>query len=463
MTPNRPLRGFLDIAELQSKADASEIDTVLAVFPDQYGRLLGKRIAVEFFLEQVVEGGMHVCDYLLTADMEMEVVAGYDFANWAKGYGDIHCVPDLSTLRHISWLDRSALVFCDLEQEQSGPVDVAPRSMLRSQIARMTEAGYIAMCGSELEYYLFRETYESAREKGFDNLDTFGWYLEDYHMLQGTKEEEINGAVRRAMQASGIPVESSKGEWGPGQHEINLRYAEVLEMADRHVLYKQGFKEIAHHQGLAVSFMAKWRTDLAGSSMHLHLSLWDGEKEHSAFPGSTRHGPVGASEVFLHFLGGWMAHAREIAPFYAPYPNSYKRFVYQSWAPTAIAWSFDNRTAGFRIVGQGDSLRIECRIPGADSNPYLAFAATLAAGMEGMRCQIKPPDIFSGDVYKARDLPRVPATLREATDELEGSQMLRAAFGDHVIDHYIHFFRTEQGKADEAVTNWERERYFERA
>jgi glutamine synthetase len=338
---------------------------------------------------------------------------------------------------------------------------MAPRTVLQGQISRLAAAGYTAQCGSELEFYIFRETYESARDKGFDQLETFGWYLEDYHMLQGTKEEDLNGAARRHMTASGIPVEFSKGEWGPGQHEINLRYAEILEMADRHAIYKHGLKELAWQRDLAVTFMAKVRTDLAGSSMHLHLSLWDDDGR-AAFPGEIQMGPISASDTFRHFLGGWTAHARALTSFYAPNPNSYKRYVYQSWAPTALGWSYDNRTAGFRVVGSGDSLRIESRIPGADANPYLAFAATLAAGLDGLERGLEPPEVFEGDAYEAADLPRVPANLSEATDELERSDMLRAALGRAVVDHYVHFFRTEQAKFDESVTSWERERYFER-
>jgi glutamine synthetase len=453
--------GMLTLDALKAEIDAGEIDTVLAVFPDLYGRLIGKRIAGDFFLDSTVEGGMHACDYLLTVDMEMEVVEGYDFANWEKGFGDFHCVPDLATLRRITWLEKSALVVCDLQDEKGhAPVAVAPRSLLKAQIERLGAAGYSAKIGSELEYYLFKDSYEEARRKNFEELETFGWYIEDYHMLQGTKEEGINASVRRHMSRSGIPVEFSKGEWGPGQHELNLRYADALEMADRHCIYKQGFKEIAWAQDLAVSFMAKWRTDLAGSSMHLHLSLW--EEEENAFVGDSDLGPVQGSEAFRHFLGGWMAHARAIAPFYAPYPNSYKRYVSQSWAPTRIAWSYDNRTAGFRVVGKGNALRIESRLPGADANPYLAFAATLAAGLDGLRRGIEPPPVFTGDVYAAEDLPGVPGNLREATDEMEGSDMLREAFGGDVMDHYVHFFRTEQRKYEEAVTSWERARYFER-
>ena len=453
MTPPTPA-GTLTLEQLQVQVASGHIDTVLVVFPDLYGRLIGKRVNAEFFLEQTAPTGMHACDYLLTVDMEMDVVEGYDFANWEKGYGDFHCLPDLNTLRRISWLDRSALVFCDLAHEETHrPVAQAPRSMLKTQIRRLADLGLRAAGGSELEYYLFEDSYAQAHAKHYEDLETFGWYIEDYHILQGTREEGINGAVRRHMHESGIPVEFSKGEWGPGQHELNLRYAEVLEMADRHALYKHGFKEIAQSQGLSVSFMAKWHADLAGSSMHLHLSLWD-EEGRNAF--------VGEADTFRHFLGGWMAHARAIAPFYAPYPNSYKRYAYQSWAPTRIAWSYDNRTAGFRVVGNGPSLRIECRLPGADANPYLAYSAALAAGIDGLENKIDPPGAFRGDVYQADELPRVPANLREATDELESSTVLRRAFGDEVIDHYVHFFRTEQRKFDEAVTTWERARYFER-
>lgn len=449
-------KGMLTLATLKEKINTGEIETILAVFPDLYGRLIGKRITADFFLDQTATSGMHACDYLLTVDMEMDVVAGYDFANWNKGYGDFHCTPDFATLRQTTWLDRTALVLCDLQTDNDHqPIPVAPRTLLKTQLDRLKELGYTAKGGSELEYYLFKDSYETAREKNYENLEPFGWYLEDYHTFQATKEEPINASVRRHMNHSGIPVEFSKGEWGPGQHELNLRYTEVLEMADRHAIYKQGFKEIAWSQGLAVSFMAKWRSDLAGSSMHLHLSLWD-ENGQSVFAGGEQ------SDAFRHFLGGWMQHARAIAPFYAPNPNSYKRYAYQSWAPTRIAWSRDNRTAGFRIVGAGDAQRIESRLPGADANPYLAYAAAIAAGIHGLQNKIEPPPIFSGDVYQAQDLPTVPANLTEATDELDQSAVLRAAFGDRVVDHYVHFFRTEQHKFDEAVTTWERARYFER-
>ncbi|HEX2165486.1 MAG TPA: glutamine synthetase family protein [Thermoanaerobaculia bacterium] len=460
--------GPITLDTLRALVERGEVDTVLVVFPDLYGRFLGKRVAGGFFLDAVADGGVHACNYLLTVDMEMEVVPGYRFANWEKGYGDCHLVPDLATLRRLSWLDRSAQVICDLEMD-GRPVAVAPRTLLRRQVERAASAGYRALGASELEYYLFRDGYDAAAAKGFEGLEPFGRYLEDYHMLQGTRTEGYHGALRRHLEASGIPVESSKGEWGPGQHELNIRYCEVLEMADRHALYKQAAKEIALAQGLAVTFMAKWRSDLAGSSMHLHLSLWDAEDGRPLFPGdrplaaAAEAASLAASDTFRWFLGGWLAHARAIAPFYAPYPTSYKRFVFQSWAPTRVAWSLDNRTAGFRVVGAGPALRIECRMPGADANPYLAFAASLAAGLDGIERRIEPPPAFSGDMYRADELPRVPASLPEAVAEMEASAMLRTAFGDEAIEHYAHFFRTEQAKLDREVTSWERQRYFERA
>ncbi len=458
------LQGMLTVDQLREKISSGEIDTVMAVFPDHYGRLMGKRLSAPFFLDSVIQDGMHACDYLLTVDMEMDVVQGYNFSNWAKGYGDFHCVPDFNTLRRIAWLDKTALVVCDLEQEEGhNPVSIAPRSILKKQIERLADAGYVAMGATELEYYIFKETYDSAQKKNFHNLETFGSYIEDYHMFQGTKEEILNAAVRSHMENSGIPVETSKGEWGPGQHELNLRYSDVLTMSDRHAIYKQGVKEIAYAAGLAVTFMAKWRSDLAGSSMHLHLSLWDRDGKINVFAGNQTIDRIQCSDTFRWFLGGWIKHVRSITPFYAPYPNSYKRFLSQSWAPTAVAWSCDNRTAGFRIVGSGKSLRIEARFPGADANPYLAFAATIAAGLDGIENRIEPPPVFSGDVYSAANLTKVPANLTVATNEMEKNEMLKKSLGPEVIEHYAHFFRVEQQKFDTAVTDWERSRYFERA
>jgi glutamine synthetase len=310
---------------------------------------------------------------------------------------------------------------------------------------------------------LFKDSYEAAAHKQYVGLQPFGAYIEDYHIFQGTKAEAVIGAIRHHLDRSGVPVEFSKGEWGPGQHEINLRYADFLEMADRHTLYKHAAKEIAWQQGYALTFMAKWDERHAGSSMHVHASLWGDNGTRALFPGEEALGPLHVSPLFRWFLGGWMAHIQDIFAFYAPYPASYKRFVAGSFAPTGLAWSYDNRTAAFRIVGHGPSLRIECRAPGADANPYLAFAVTLAAGLDGIARRIEPPPMFSGDVYAAQELPRVPQSLPEAARQLEQSAWAREALGNEVVEHYLHFFRTEQRKFDAVVTSWERARYFERA
>ena len=459
-----PLRGMLDPDALRSMIADGRIETVITAFPDMYGRLMGKRITGHFFVEHVLQEGIHACDYLLACDMEMDPVPGYALTSWEKGYGDFRLVPDLKTLRVASWLDRTALVLCDVyEEEEDRLIEVAPRTILSRQMERAAAMGYIPMGGSELEFYILKDSYEEAARKRYEDLQPIGEYIEDYHIFQGTKEEFIVGAIRQHMDRSGVPVEFSKGEWGPGQHEINLRYADFLEMADRHTIYKHAAKEIAWQNDVSITFMAKWDAEYAGSSMHVHASLWDRETMRPLFPGDELSGPLRVSSLFRWFLGGWMAHIREIFPFYAPYPTSYKRYVAGSFAPTGIAWSYDNRTAAFRIVGHGSSLRIECRAPGADANPYLAFAATLAAGLDGIQNRIDPPPMFEGDVYAAQEVPQVPGTLREAIAEMERSDWAREAFGDQVIEHYVHFFRTEQRKFDEVVTAWERRRYFERA
>ncbi len=460
------VQGMLTESKLRTLVRSGEIDTVLTVFPDLYGRLIGKRIAAHYFCEDVLGHGMHACDYLLACDMEMDPVPGYKFASWADGYGDIRCIPDLSTLRRATWLERTAIVLCDVfNEERDELVEVAPRSILRRQLERAAKMGLSAMGATELEFFILRETYESAHEKNFDNLNMFGWYIEDYHALQGLKVEGLVGAIRRHLDASGVPVEFSKGEWGPGQHEINVRYTDFLEMADRHMIYKQLAKEVAIQQGLSISFMAKLDERYAGSSMHLHSSLWTTGGKKPLFAGEP---PVTGDlsqlpDVFRWWLGGQMHHARASTLLFAPYVNSYKRFRSGSFAPTGIAWAYDNRTAGFRICGKGKALRVECRIPGADANPYLAFAATLAAGLDGIERKIEPPPMFKGDVYAAAGLETIPHSLPEATAEFEASEMFRQAFGADVVEHLVHFARTEQRKFDEIVTSWERRRYFERA
>ncbi|MDH3246273.1 MAG: glutamine synthetase family protein [Saprospiraceae bacterium] len=457
MSPN----GVLDLQQLKKLADTGEVETVVVAFTDHYGRLMGKRFDAHFFLESAAKSGTHGCDYLMTTDMEMEPVPGYKFANWQLGYGDFHMVPDLDTLRIASWLDRTAIVLCDLEDEKNHkPVDIAPRTILRKQVEAATALGLECQAASELEYYLFENGYREAFDQNYHDLKPAGWYLEDYHIMQGSRTESFTATARQHLNRSGIPVENSKGEWGLGQHELNIRYAEALDMADRHVLFKQCLKEIADAKGMSVTFMAKYREDGAGSSCHIHISLWqDGD---NVLTGDQQLGPVHCSDTFKWFLGGWMTHAADVMPFYAPTINSYKRFVDASWAPTRLAWSYDNRTAGFRVVGDGPSLRIECRIPGADCNPYLAYAALLASGLDGIKNKIEPPQMFSGDVYAAQHLTHVPHTLQEAVKKFSESSFCKEAFGAEVVDHYTHFFQSEIKSYSAAVTDWERKRYFER-
>jgi len=456
---------MLSLEGLADLVRRGEIDTVLLAFTDLYGRFMGKRLDAEFFLEEAVADGTHACDYLLTVDMEMETVPGYAFASWERGYGDVHLVPDLDTLRVASWLDRTAMVLCNVRDRESGSaVEVAPRSMLERQVRRAAEMGYTAFAGSELEYYIFCDSYRDAAGKGYAGLESAGWYVEDYHVLQGTRVEAFNGAARRHLRDSGVPVENSKGEAGIGQHELNVRYTDVLAMADRHAVFKQCLKEVAEQLGMSVTFMAKFDQDRAGSSCHIHLSLQrDGR---AAFPGGPGRDGVPGSDVFRWFLGGWIAHTPEMMVLYAPTVNSYKRYRPGSWAPTGLAWGVDNRSAGFRVVGTGDALRIECRIPGADCNPYLVYAAALASGLDGIANRMEPPPFLKGNAYSVEDGPNdaalLPATFRDATDLFEASAFACTALGTDVVEHYVRFFRVEEEAFENAVTDWERRRYFER-
>ncbi len=450
----------MHLDELRTLVQTGEIDTVVVAFHDHYGRLMGKRFDAGFFLESCAEDGTHGCDYLLTVDMEMEPVEGYAYANWDKGYGDFHLVPDLGTLRPAGWTSRTALVLCDVVDDGSHErVPVAPRSILRTQIEQLAEAGYAAAAASELEFYLYRDSYRTAHEKGYADLTAAGWYVEDYHLLQGARVEDFVGAARRALSASQIPVENSKGEAAIGQHELNIRYCGVLEMADRHSVMKHALKELADSLGVSVTFMAKPDAAQPGNSCHIHLSLRAADHDTgNAFAGTDGE----ATDLFRWFLGGWMRHAADLMVLYAPTVNSYTRYQSQSWAPTRIAWSTDNRTAGFRIVGRGAALRIENRIPGADVNPHLAYAAALASGLDGIRNRIEPPEEFRGDVYSASEGAIVPASLHEATERFHASAEARRLLGDDVVDHYTHHFRTEVDAAARAVTDWEKRRYFER-
>jgi glutamine synthetase len=386
------VQGMLTKTDLEEKVSAGEIDTVLCMFSDLQGRFMGKRVLPDFFLEEILgEEGLHACLYLLAIDMEMEPLPGYKYASWETGYGDFRMVPDVSTLRVCPWLEKTAMVICDIADEEDGsPVQVSPRQILKEQIRRAAEMGYVVKTGSELEFYLFKDSFDELAERGYRGPRPSSSYIMDYHMLQTTKDEWIIRKIRNDMRGAGIPVEFSKGEFGRGQHEINITYSDALSNADHHSLYKHGVKEIAALSGVAATFMAKWTMAEAGSSCHLHSSVWNADGTESLM--WDQDAPHHLSETFRWWMGGLMATAREMSWMYAPFVNSYKRYQLGSWAPTAIVWSHDNRTCGFRIVGEHKGNRVECRIPGADANPYLAFAATIACGMWGIRNKVEPPD-----------------------------------------------------------------------
>jgi glutamine synthetase len=455
------MAGMLTFDALKSAVAAGEIDTVVVAFADMAGQLAGKRFHAEHFIESAHEE-THACCYLLANDIEMEPVPGYAAASWAQGYGDFALRPDMATLRRIPWLEATALVIADVVDHHHEDIPHSPRAMLKRQIARLTAMGMKAYFASELEFYLFDESYEAIHAKNYREPKTAGYYIEDYHIFQTTKEEPVMRAIRNGLHGAGIPVENSKGEWGPGQEEINVRYAEALDMADRHVLIKNGCKEIAHKAGKAITFMAKWRYDLAGSSSHIHASLWDLEGKTPLFadPG----GEHGMSSTMRRFMAGQLAHAREITCFLAPFINSYKRFQAGTFAPTRAVWSVDNRTAGFRLCGaRTKAIRAECRVGGADLNPYTAFAALIAAGLAGIEGELELEPPFAGDAYLGESLREIPKTLREAAETLRGSSMLRAALGDAVVDHYVHAAQWEQSEYDRRITDWELKRGFERS
>jgi glutamine synthetase len=440
------------LEELKSEVESGAIDTVIVAFTDMQGRLMGKRLHGEFFLEgEVAEQGVEGCNYLLALDMEMDPTPGYGIASWERGYGDFGLKPDLATLRRIPWLEATALVLCDVVWHDGSPVNPSPRQVLKRQVERAAELGYTAKFGSELEFYLLKETYEEAHAKHYRDLTPSVPYILDYHILATTYDEPLIRQIRNGMQGAGISVETSKGEAWPGQQEINFRFDDAVAMADNHTIYKNGAKEIAHLNGQSITFMAKPDHTWIGSSCHIHSSLWrDGE---SAF--------AGESDIFKQYLAGQIASLKELAIFLAPTINSYKRFAAGSWAPTTLAWGHDNRTCGFRIVGHGAGLRAETRIPGGDANPYLAFAALLAAGLNGVEQGLELPPALEGNAYES-DADRFPHSLREAIAALENGTMARAALGDDVVDHYLNYARTEQRLFDEAVTCYERERMFER-
>lgn len=437
---------------LKKAVAAGEIDTVLVAFADMQGRLMGKRLHGEFFVDEQEAGhSVEGCNYLLALDMEMDPVPGYAIASWEQGYGDFDMVPDLASLRRIPWLEGTALVLADVLWHDHTPVQPSPRQVLKAQMERALALGFTPMMGSELEFYLVKETYAEAHADGYRNLTASVPYVLDYHILGTTYDEPFLRTVRNHMQAAGMRVETSKGEAWPGQQEINFRFSDAVTMADNHVVYKNGAKEIAHQHGCAITFMAKPFEDWIGNSCHVHSSLFRGGEP--AFANDEK--------LFGHWLAGQIACFEELAIFLAPTVNSYKRFAAGSWAPTTLAWGNDNRTCGFRVVGRGAARRAETRIPGGDANPYLAFAAIIAAGLHGIENELELPEGLVGNAYES-DAKRFPSTLRDAVTKLEEGTMARRAFGDQVVDHYLNYARTEQAIFDKHVTDWERKRYFER-
>ena len=451
--------GNLTLEALRQAADEGEIDTVLVCMVDMQGRLMGKRMHVAHFLASGHQE-THCCNYLLATDLPMQTVEGYAATSWSAGYGDYTLRPDLATLRRVPWLEGTALVLCDvLDHHSHETVAHSPRQMLKHQLGRLEGAGLGLRAATELEFFLFRGTPEEIRKGGL-RLEPISAYNEDYHIFQTTKEEAILRPLRNHLVGAGIPVEGTKGEAEIGQAELNIRYGEGLLAADYHTIAKHAAKEVAWANGATASFLPKWRPDRVGSSSHVHLSLTRGDAPAFHDPDA----PHGLSGTGRAFLAGLLAHAPEITWFMAPYVNSYKRFQKGTFAPTRCVWSVDNRTAGFRLVGEETpAVRIECRIGGSDLNPYLALAGLIAAGLAGVEAGLDLPPPFTGDAYEQSDAGEVPRTLRAATETLRGSTMLRAAMGDEVIDHYTRAAAWEQEAFDAAVTDWEVARGFELA
>ncbi len=447
--------------ELEAMIRVGDIDTVLMVFPDLQGRLIGKRTTGRFFVDHVADDGTENCDYLIACDIDNNPVPGYRFASYEQGYGDMLASADWNTVRVTPWVDRTAMIMCDLFDVTTGAlIEVAPRTMLRRQVQRAESLGYLPMVASEIEFYLFNDTYDEAHAKGYRDLSPHSPWLEDYHVLQTTKDEYIIGQIRRGLEAAGVPVEFSKGEAGRGQHEINLDYTTAVEMADRNHVYKNAAKEIAHLNGRSISFMAKYDFDDTGSSCHIHSSLWSLDAQTALFDDHDQ--PHGMSQLFQHYLAGLIATAREFSLLWAPTINSYKRFQPGSWAPTGIGWGVDNRTLGYRKVGHGAGTRVECRIPGSDANSYFAFAGTLAGGLYGIEHELELPPPFVGNGYEAPDIDRIPWNLPDAIALWEGSSIARECFGDDVHHHILTMARAEWLAFNRSVTDWERRRYWER-
>ncbi|HEY6694194.1 MAG TPA: glutamine synthetase family protein [Solirubrobacteraceae bacterium] len=435
----------MQLDDLKKQVTDGTIDTVLLAFTDMQGRLQGKRLTAEFFLNSVVDHGAEGCNYLLAVDVDMNTVSGYAMSSWELGYGDFEMKPDMDTLRPVPWHEGTALVIADLAWSDGSPVLASPRQILRRQIDRLAERGMTAWAGTELEFMVFRDTYEDAWNKAYRDLDPANYYNVDYSMIGTARVEPLVRRIRNSMAAAGMSVENAKGECNFGQHEINFLYGPVLQTADHHSIYKTGAKEIAHQEGCAITYMAKF-DEREGNSCHIHLSVRDGD-DNPVFHDS--------------FLAGQLACMRELTLFFGPNVNSYKRFVAGSFAPTAVAWGNDNRTCSLRVVGHGKSKRLELRLPGADVNPYLALSAIIAAGLHGMDKQLSLEPPYEGNAYES-DKPRVPETLRDARDLFAGSEVAVEAFGQEVVDHYLNYANVELAAFNSAVTDWERFRGFER-
>ncbi|MEU1265079.1 glutamine synthetase family protein [Streptomyces cellulosae] len=448
----------LSVEELHTLVAGGEIDTVVLAFPDMQGRLQGKRFAARFFLDEVLHHGTEGCNYLLAVDADMNTVDGYAMSSWETGYGDFAMYPDLDTLRRVPWNEGTAMVTADLAWADGSPVAAAPRQILRRQLDRLAALGYTAQVGTELEFIVFKDTYEQAWDAGYRGLTPANQYNIDYSVLGTGRIEPLLRRIRNEMAGAGLTVESAKGECNPGQHEIAFRYDEALVTCDQHVIYKTGAKEIAAQEGVSITFMAKYN-EREGNSCHIHLSLaaLGGE---SAMPESPED-PDSMSGVMRHFLAGQLAALREFSLLYAPHINSYKRFQPGSFAPTAVAWGHDNRTCALRVVGHGRSLRFENRLPGGDVNPYLAVAGMVAAGLHGIEQRLELPEACAGNAYTA-GFEHVPTTLREAAELWERSEIAKAAFGEEVVAHYRNMARVEIDAFDAAVTDWELRRSFER-
>ena len=454
------MAGNLSFEDLKSLAAEGSIDTVLVCLVDMQGRLMGKRFHVQNFLDSAHKE-THCCDYLLATDLEMATPDGYASSSWITGYGDYVMQPDLDTLRLAAWLPGTALVLCDiLDHHTHKHVPHSPRAMLQKQIERLKKYGLTAKMATELEFFLFEQGFDQLRKANYQNLEPISGYNEDYHILQTTKEEKILRPLRNHLFASGIPVENTKGEAETGQEELNIRYSDALACADHHTIAKNATKEVAWQHGHAASFLAKWNPKRLGSATHIHLSLWNDEKPVFYDPKSNH----GMSKLMGHYLAGLIKYASDYTWFLAPYVNSYKRFMKGSFAPTKTAWSIDNRTASFRLCGSDTkAIRVECRIGGADLNPYLAEAALMAAGLKGLEDQLELPSPTTGDLYQDENVGELPSTLRASTETLRNSRMLRDAMGDGVIDHYVRCAEWEQEEFDKVVTDWEIKRGFERA